>query len=389
MAESATIAMAQAARELVAKGIDIVSLSLGEPDFETPKYINDSATQAMKDGFTHYPPVAGYPELRNVIAEKLTRDNHIDCSAENIVVSTGAKQSIANTILSLVNPGDEVIILAPYWVSYKDIVEFAKGVPVLVEGSFENDFKATAEDIEKAVSEKTKIVMFSSPSNPAGSLFSKAELEAIVKVVPENVVFISDEIYEYINYVGGHVSIGALEGAKDRTVTINGFSKGFAMTGWRVGYICAPVWLAKATAKIQGQFTSGANSVAQRACLEAYSNLDQLRSETERMLNAYESRKRLMISLVEEIPGVKVREPQGAFYIFPDMSAYLNKTTPKGQMISNTLDLSLYLLNEGHVSVVTGKAFGIDNNLRVSFATSEPQIIEGIKRMKLALSKLN
>ena len=388
MAESATIAMAQLARELVSQGIDIVSLSLGEPDFETPKYINDSATKAMEDGFTHYPPVAGYPDLRQAIAHKLQRDNAIECTADNIVVSTGAKQSIANTILSLINPGDEVIILAPYWVSYKDIVEFAKGVPVLVQGSIENDFKATAADIQKAISPRTKAVMFSSPSNPAGSLFSEEELKEIIKVVPENILFIADEIYEYINYVGGHVSIGALEGAKERTITINGFSKGFAMTGWRIGYICAPVWFAKATTKIQGQFTSGANTIAQKAALEAYQNLEQFKLETERMLAAYKKRKDLILKLVREIPSIDVREPQGAFYIFPDVSAYLGKTTKEGKVIKDTLDLSLHLLNSAHVSMVTGKAFGAENNLRISFATSEEQIIEGIRRMKNCLLEL-
>ncbi len=388
MAESATIAMAQATRELASKGIDIVSLSLGEPDFNTPQYINEGANKAMQEGYTHYTPVAGYPELRNAIAQKLQRDNNIDCSPENIVVSTGAKQSIANTILSLVNPGDEVIILTPYWVSYKDIVEFAKGVPIMVSGSIDNDFKSTAEDIAKAITPKTKVVMFSSPSNPAGSLFSEEELNAIIKVVPDNVIFLSDEIYEYINYVGGHVSIGAMEGAKDRTVTVNGFSKGFAMTGWRVGYICAPIWLAKATTKIQGQITSGTNSVAQRACLEAYENLEGLKSETARMLNAYSSRKDLILSLVRDIPNVKVKEPQGAFYVFPDVSAYLGKKTKEGKVINDTLELSLHLLNEGHVSMVTGKAFGVENNLRISFATSDDKIKEGIKRMKACLLEL-
>ena len=390
MAESATLAMAQAARDLAAQGVNVINLSVGEPDFDTPKYICDAAKEAVDNGlYHHYTPVPGYPKLKQAIADKLKRDNGIDADPANIVVSTGAKQSIANVILSLVNPGDEVIILAPYWVSYSDIVKFAGGKPVIVSGSIENGFKATAEDIKAAVSDKTKCVMFSSPSNPAGALFSKEELEAIVSVVPENVLFLSDEIYEYINYVGQHTSIGSLEGAKDRTVTINGFSKGFAMTGWRVGYIHAPQWLAKATNKIQGQVTSGTNAIAQAACITALEDYDSLQAATKEMGEAFLRRRDLIISLFKEIPGVNIATPEGAFYVFPDVSAYFGKTAPDGSTIKDASDLSLYFLHNANVSCVTGQAFGAPNNLRFSYATSDEKIVEALGKIKDWLSKLS
>lgn len=391
MEQSATLAMAQAARDLAAKGVDVINLSVGEPDFTTPVYIKEAAKKAIDDGFHFYSPVPGYPDLRAAIAKKLKRDNDIDCTADNIVVSTGAKQSIANVILSLVNPGDEVVILAPYWVSYKDIVLYAEGVPVIVEGKIENDFKPTIEDIEAAINDKTKVIMYSSPSNPAGTLFTQNDLEEIAGVVSkyDNLFVMADEIYEYINYVGGHASMGAIESMKDRTITVNGFSKGFAMTGWRIGYICAPTWLAKACTKFQGQVTSGTNSVTQKACVTALEDNDSMKEATNDMAAAYIRRRDLIISLLKEVPGVKINVPQGAFYIFPDVSAYFGKTTPEGDQINNASDLSLHLLSTAHVSSVTGDAFGAPNNIRMSFATSDEKITEAIERVKDCLSKLS
>ena len=390
MAESATLVMAQAARDLVAAGTEVLSLSVGEPDFDTPKYICEAAKKAVDNGhYHHYTPVAGYLALKEAIAEKLRRENNIDATLNDIVVSTGAKQSIANVILSLVNPGDEVIILAPYWVSYSDIVQFAGGIPVIVSGSLEQGFKASASDIQKAITDKTKCVMFSSPSNPAGALFNEEELKDIIKVVPENVVFLSDEIYEYINYVGKHTSIGSLEGAKNRTVTINGFSKGFAMTGWRVGYIHAPSYIVKAANKIQGQVTSGTNAIAQAACITALENQTARKEASKLMLEAFLRRRGLIISLFEEIPNITISVPEGAFYVFPDVSAYFGKTTPEGKLIKNATDLSLYFLNFANVSCVTGEAFGAPNNLRFSYATSDENIVKAITKIKDWLAKLS
>lgn len=391
MEQSATLAMAQAARDLAAKGVDVINLSVGEPDFTTPGYIKEAAKKAIDEGYHFYSPVPGYPDLRAAIAKKLKRDNNIDCTAENIVVSTGAKQSIANVILSLVNPGDEVVILAPYWVSYKDIVQYAEGVPVIVEGKIENDFKPTIQDIEAAVNEKTKVIMYSSPSNPAGTLFTAEDLEQIANVVKkyDNLFVMADEIYEYINYVGGHASMAAIESVKDRVITVNGFSKGFAMTGWRIGYICAPVWLAKACNKFQGQVTSGTNSVTQKACVTALEDHDSMKQATNDMAAAYIRRRDLIISLLKEVPGVKINIPQGAFYIFPDVSAYFGKTTPEGDVLKDSSDISLYLLSSAHVSSVAGDAFGAPSNIRMSFATSDEKIKEAIDRVKDCLSKLS
>lgn len=390
MTESATIAMAQAARELASKGVDVINLSVGEPDFATPEYIKDAAKKAMDDGFTLYTPVPGYPELKKAIATKLQQENNIDCGPDNIVVSTGAKQSIANVILSLINPGDEVIILAPYWVSYIDIVKFAGGVPVIVEGTIENDFKPLTSDIEKAITTKTKAIMFSSPSNPAGAAFTEEELGAIADVVlkKEDLFILSDEIYEYINYVGGHKSIGSIDKIKNQVITINGFSKGFAMTGWRVGYICAPIWLAKATQKIQGQMTSGTCSIAQRACIEALENKPKLEEAKKEMSGAFRRRRDLILNLLGEIPSLKTNVPQGAFYVFPDVSAYFGKTTSEGNLIENSNDMSLYLLNVANVSTVAGSAFGAPVNIRMSYAASDENIVEACKRISKALSDL-
>lgn len=390
MAESATLVMAQAARDLVEQGVDVINLSVGEPDFDTPKYICEAAKKAVDDGqYHHYTPVAGYIALKNAIATKLKRDNNIDASVNDIVVSTGAKQSIANVILSLVNPGDEVVILAPYWVSYSDIVQFAGGVPVIVSGKLDQGFKASADDIKDAITDKTKCVMFSSPSNPTGAMFTEEELKAIIKVVPKDVVFLSDEIYEYINYVGKHTSIGALEGAKDRTVTINGFSKGFAMTGWRVGYIHGPSYIVKAANKIQGQVTSGTNAIAQAACITALEDRDGFRQANIEMSEAFLRRRELIISLFQKIPNISISVPEGAFYVFPDVSAYFGKKTPDGEVINNATDLSLYFLNYANVSCVTGVAFGAPNNLRFSYATSDEKIVKALAKVSEWFAKLS
>lgn len=329
--------------------------------------------------------------MKKAIANKLNTENNIDCTPDNIVVSTGAKQSIANVILSLIDPGDEVVILAPYWVSYADIVKFAEGKPVIVPGSIENDFKPTADQIRAAITPKTKAIMFSSPSNPAGATFSMEELESIADVVAEqeDVFVLSDEIYEYINYGSGHSSIGSIDKVKDRVITINGFSKGFAMTGWRVGYICAPVWLAKASSKIQGQTTSGTCSIAQRASIAALEETDNLKAATAEMKVAFQRRRDLIIGLLNEIPGVKTNVPEGAFYLFPDVSVYFGKTAADGSKIENASDLSLYLLNQAHVSTVTGDAFGAPNNIRISYAASDENITEAIQRIKAKLAELS
>jgi aspartate aminotransferase len=388
MAESATLAMAQAARDLASKGVKVINLSVGEPDFKTPKYICESAQKAIDAGHHQYTPVPGIPELRKAIAEKLKKENNIDANPADIVVSTGAKQSIANVIMAMVNPGDEVVILAPYWVSYSDIVEFCGGIPVIVGSTLENNFKSTAADIKKAITPKTKCVMFSSPSNPAGSLFTKAELEEIISVVPEPIVFLADEIYETINYTSKYTSIASLDGAKHRTVTINGFSKGFAMTGWRVGYIHAPSYIAKAADKIQGQTTSGTNSVTQHACVTALTDEASMVASHKEMKEAFLRRRDLTLSLMKDIPGFKTNVPDGAFYIFPDVSAHFGKTTPDGQKITNAMDLSLYFLNYANVSCVTGEAFGAPNNLRFSYATSDENIKLAMAKVKEWLAKL-
>ena len=390
MSESATIAMAQAARELASQGKDVISLSVGEPDFTTPKYIQDAAKTAINEGYHYYTPVPGVLELRKSIATKLQKENNINCTFENVVVSTGAKQCIANAVLSLVNPGDEVIVLAPYWVSYLDIVKYAEGKPVLVSGSQENGFKPSIQDIKNAITDKTKAIMYSAPSNPAGAVFDQKEMEAFAEVISahDNLFVIADEIYEYINYDKKLISLASISGMQDRVVTVNGFSKGFAMTGWRVGYLCAPLDIAKAAAKLQGQFTSGTNAVAQRASISALENEPEKDKATSTMLEAYSRRKELMYHLLNEIPEVKVIKPQGAFYLFPDVSAYFGKITVKGLVIKNSDDLSLYLLNEALVSTVTGKAFGAENHIRLSFATSDEKITEAISRIRTKLLEL-
>ncbi|WP_209331426.1 pyridoxal phosphate-dependent aminotransferase [Lunatimonas salinarum] len=388
MEESATLAMAKKARELKSQGINIISLSLGEPDFKTPQHIQQAAKDAIDEGkYFSYPPVAGYQDLREAIAAKLRTENRIaEAKAENIVVSTGAKHSIANIFMCIVNEGDEVVIFSPYWVSYSEIIKLAGGVPVLIEGTLENNFKATAQQLEEAITEKTKAVIYSSPCNPTGSVFSKEELEAIAEVVKkrDNIVVIADEIYEKINFTGAHASIASFPGMFERTITVNGFSKGYAMTGWRVGYICAPVAIAKACEKLQGQFTSGGTGIAQRAALAGIVG-DQ--APTKEMEAAYLKRRDLVLDLLRDIPGIKTHVPEGAFYFFPDVTAFFGKTD--GEMTIGTADdFCLYILKEAHVSLVTGEAFGAPNCVRLSYAASEEELKEALKNIKEAVLKL-
>ena len=388
MEESATLAMAKKARELKAQGIDIISLSLGEPDFKTPKHIQQAAKDAIDEGkYFAYPPVAGYQDLREAIAKKLREENNIaEAKAEHIVISVGAKHSIANTFMCIINEGDEVVIFSPYWVSYAEIIKLCGGVPVLIEGTLENNFKATAAQLEAAITPKTKAVIYSSPCNPTGSVFSQQELEAIADVVKKhpNMVVIADEIYELINFTGKNFSIASLPGMFERTVTVNGFSKGYAMTGWRVGYICAPLEISKAVEKMQGQFTSGNTGIAQRAALAGIAG-DQTPSQE--MADQYLIRRDLVLELLRDIPGIKTHVPEGAFYFFPDVTAFFGKSA-HGHSVANADDLCLYLLAVANVSLVTGSAFGAPNCVRISYAASEAELIEAMKRIKKALGDL-
>lgn len=388
MEESATLAMAKKARELKSQGIDIISLSLGEPDFKTPQHIQNAAKDAIDEGkYFAYPPVAGYQDLREAIAKKLREENNISqAKAENIVVSTGAKHSIANTFMCLINEGDEVVIFSPYWVSYAEIIKLCGGVPVLIEGNLENNFKATAAQLEAAITSKTKAVIYSSPCNPTGSVFSQQELEAIAEVVKKHpsMVVIADEIYELINFTGKNFSIASLPGMFERTVTVNGFSKGYAMTGWRVGYICAPLEISKAVEKMQGQFTSGNTGIAQRAALAGIAG-DQTPSQ--KMAEQYLKRRDLVLGLLRDIRGIKTHVPEGAFYFFPDVTAFFGKSA-HGHTVNNADDLCLYLLAVANVSLVTGAAFGAPNCVRISYAASEEELVEALKRIKKALGEL-
>lgn len=387
LTESATLAMAQKARELKAKGIDVISLSLGEPDFKTPKHICEAAKNAIDAGaYFSYPPVAGYPELRTAIAAKLNKDNNIPAKAENIVVSAGAKHSIANIMLCLLNPGDEVVVFSPYWVSYAEIIKLAEGVPVFIEGGIENNFKATAQQLEEAITDKTKAVIYSSPCNPTGAVFSKEELTAIGKVIAKhkNIYAIADEIYEYINYTGEHFSLASIPEIYEQVITVNGFAKGYAMTGWRVGYIAAALPIAKACEKIQGQVTSGICSIAQRAALAA---ITEDLAPTREMAKAYASRKQLVQGLLKEIPGIVSNDPEGAFYFFPDVSAFFGKKHGD-TTIQNADDLCLYLLDKAQVSLVTGDAFGAPNCVRISYAASEENLKIALANIKMALAEL-
>ena len=385
MAMSATLKMAQKGRELKAKGYDIISLSLGEPDFDTPEHIREAAKQALDDGFTRYTPVSGLADFKEAIIHKFKRDNGLEFTPKQIVVSNGAKQSIANICLSLLNPGDEVIIFAPYWVSYYEIVKFAGGVPVVISTDIDNDFKVSPEQLKNAITHKTKAILFSSPCNPTGSVYTMEELEALADIIARDndIIVMSDEIYEYINFSDKHASIGTIPSMKDRTVTINGMSKGFAMTGWRLGYIGAPEWLAAACDKVQGQFTSGATAFGQKAASVA---LMSDMSPTHKMKDAFERRKKLVIGLLSEIEGIKVNNPQGAFYLFPDISSFFGKTNGK-TIIDNADDFAEIMLEEAHVAVVSGTAFGDNNCFRLSYAASDDQLIEAVARMKRVLSE--
>jgi aspartate aminotransferase len=383
---SQTLAMAQKSRELKEKGIDIISLSLGEPDFNTPDYIKDAAKRAIDENYSKYPPVPGYADLREAISKKFRDENGIDYSPDQIIVSAGGKHSLINIILSIVNPGDEVIILAPYWVSYYDQIILAEGKPVVIEAKIENDFKIKPEQLQAAVTDKTRLIIFNSPSNPTGMVYTKDEMEKIARIIEkhEGLFIISDEIYEHIIFTGKHISMASFDFIYDRVITVNGVSKAYAMTGWRIGYIGAPLWIAKACNKLQGQFTSGVCSIAQRAALAAI----QGKGESHQMMNvAFLRRRDLICGLLKEIEGLKVRIPQGAFYVMPDISYFLAKSDGETRVNSSD-DLALYLLDKAQVATVGGDAFGAPNCLRISYATSDDLIVEAVKRIKAALEKL-
>ena len=387
LAESQTIGMSKLSRELSSQGIDIVNLSLGEPDFITPLHIREAAKKAIDDGYTYYPPIAGFLELRKAVSEKFKRENNLDFLPQQIIISTGAKQSIANVVLSLIDPGDEVIIPMPYWVSYIEIVKLAEGKTVPIKTTIDSDFKITPAQLEKAITPATKMFIFSSPCNPTGTVYTKEELRGLAEVFRkhQHVYILSDEIYEHINFMGNHESIAQFEHLKDRLIVVNGVSKSFAMTGWRIGYIGAPKIIAEACEKMQGQFTSGASSIAQKAAEAA---LNQDLQPTRDMNSAFRRRRDLVLSLMKTIPHWKVNKPEGAFYVFPDVSAYFGKSF-EGKKINNSTELCMYLLHHGNVSLVTGEAFGDANCLRFSYAASDEKLIEAIRRIKAALEKLS
>ncbi|WP_454981379.1 pyridoxal phosphate-dependent aminotransferase [Capnocytophaga haemolytica] len=384
MGTSATLAMAAKTRELKAQGKDIIGLSLGEPDFDIPEFIKQAAIEAVEQNYSKYTPVDGYMELKEAICEKFARDNGLIYQPSQIVVSTGAKQCLANVALSMINQGNEVIFPAPYWVSYRDICSLAGGTPVEVETLLSNDFKMTPEQLERAITPRTKMLWINSPCNPSGAVYSKEELEGLAAVLRKhpNIFVLSDEIYEYINFTGGYTSIASIEGMYERTITVNGVSKAFAMTGWRIGYMGAPAWLAKACTKMQGQITSGANAIAQRATIAA---LKAPKDEIQYMIDAFRSRRELVMKLLGEIEGFKLSMPEGAFYVFPDISHYFGKQL-RGRQINNASDFSLYLLEEAGVATVTGEAFGDKKCIRLSYAASEEALTEAIRRIKASLS---
>jgi len=388
LSESETLAMSRKSRELKAQGHDVINLSLGEPDFNTPDYIKAAAKEAIDKNFTFYPPVAGYQDLREAICIKFKRDNNLEFTCDQIVVSTGAKQSIANVFLSLVNPGDEVLVPAPYWVSYKEIVKVAEGKAVFLPTTTESEFKLTPQQLEAAITPKTKLMIYSSPCNPTGSVYTRDELRAIAEVLRNHphVYIIADEIYEHINFVGKHESIGQFEWLRDRLIIVNGVSKGFAMTGWRIGYIAAPKVIAQACDKLQGQFTSGASSIAQRAALKAILT-DPGTPEMHTMKTAFRERRDLMLQLLSDIPGMKLNHPEGAFYIFPDISWYFGKSDGT-TTVSNSADLCMYILNKVFVALVPGDAFGAPECIRFSYATSKEKLMEAVDRIKNALKNL-
>lgn len=386
LSESATIKMAQLSRELAAKGVNVISLSLGEPDFRAPQHIKDAAKKALDAGIDGYSPVAGFLDLRQAICEKLKRDNNLEYKPEQIVVSTGAKQSLANVFQSFLNEGDEVIIPAPYWVSYPEQIKMCNATPVYIYTNVDSNFKITPEQLEAAITPKTKFIVYSSPCNPTGSVYSKEELAGLVAVLEKypEIVVVSDEIYEHINYVGEHASIAQFPSMKDRTVLVNGQAKGYAMPGWRIGYIAAPLYIAKACDKLQGQVTSGTNSVAQKATIAALLG-DQ--TPTKEMRAAFEKRRALVLDILNTIPNVRCNVPDGAFYVFPDVSAYFGKTY-EGEVLKDADDLCLYLLNVGHVAAVSGSGFGAPECIRFSYAASEEALKEAFTRVKNALEKL-
>jgi aspartate aminotransferase len=384
LSTSQTLAMAALARELKAQGKDIISLSLGEPDFNTPDFVKEAAKKAIDENYSTYTPVDGYLELREAICRKFKRDNNLDYKPSNIVVSTGAKQSLYNIAQVMLNDGDEVILPAPYWVSYYEIIKLSGGIPVVVETSVDSDFKITPQQLEKAITPKTKMMWFSSPCNPSGSVYNREEMTALGKVLEKhpNIYIVADEIYEHINFSATFCSIASVPGLFDRTITVNGVAKAFAMTGWRIGYIGAPEFIAKACTKMQGQVTSGANSIAQRATIAA---VDADPSVLKDMVKAFHSRRDLVVRLMREIPGIKLNVPEGAFYVFPDVSSFFGKTF-NGTTINTADDLAMYLLSEANVATVTGEAFGNANCLRISYATSEDLLTEAIRRIKEALA---
>jgi len=387
LSESATLKMTKLGRELAAKGVHVISLSVGEPDFPTPEHIKQAAKQALDDNYTRYSPVPGYPELRKAIVNKLKRENGLDYDISQIVVSTGAKQSLSNAILTLINPGDEVIIPTPYWVSYSEMVTLAEGKSVFINTTIDSDFKITPVELEAAITPRTKLFMFSSPCNPTGSVYTRDELAALVKVFERypDIYIISDEIYEHINFIGRHESIAQFESIKERVILINGFSKAFAMTGWRLGYLAASKEIAAANDKLQGQTTSGTCSIAQRAGIVA---LEAGLESVLQMRDAFARRRELVYNLLREIPGVKTNLPQGAFYFFPDISSFFGKQSPEGNVIENSADLALYLLNEAHVATVGGDSFGNNHYIRLSYAASDENLKEALWRIKEALGKL-
>ena len=388
LAPSATLVMSQKSAEMKAQGIDVINLSVGEPDFNTPDHIKAEAHRAIDENYSRYSPVPGYADLREAIAAKLKNENGLDYTPQEILVSNGAKQGVCNTVMALVDEGEEVIIPAPYWVSYPQMAKLAGGVPVIVNAGFEQDFKITARQLEAAITPKTRLLILCSPSNPTGSVYSKEELKALADVIlsHEDLYVLADEIYEHINYVGHHESIAQFPGMKERAIIVNGVSKAYAMTGWRIGYIAAPEWIVKGCNKLQGQYTSGPCSLSQRAALAAYT-LDQQCVEV--MRQAFERRRDLIVKLAKEIPGLEVNVPQGAFYLFPKCSSFYGKHSDKGTTISNSTDLALYLLDEAHVATVGGDAFGDPECFRMSYATSDENIIEAMRRIKEALEKLH
>lgn len=386
LAPSATLAMSQKSGEMKAQGIDVINMSVGEPDFNTPDHIKEAAKKAVDENYSRYSPVPGYPELRKAIVNKLKNENGLDYSINEILVSNGAKQSVCNAIMALVNDGDEVIIPAPYWVSYPQMAKLAGGVPVIIEAGFEQNFKITPDQLEESITPKTKMLILCSPSNPTGSVYSSAELYELAEVIKrhEDVFVLADEIYEHINYTGKHCSIASIDGMKERSIIVNGVSKAYAMTGWRIGYIVAPEWIVKGCNKLQGQYTSGPCSVSQKAAEAAYTLSQNCVAE---MCDAFKRRRDLIVSLAKDIPGLEVNEPEGAFYLFPKCSSYFGKSY-EGRVINTSTDLALFILEDGHVATVAGDAFGDPYCFRMSYATSDDNIREAMSRIKKSLAKL-